>query len=131
MLQTFRSESVFDIQKNIVRMRDIEKLIDIGGFNDVYLHQPQKAVPGTRRNVRAHLREMGTYQFHINRRGPFHDGDGMALPDAEAAWEEALRVGRDVKGNIAARRGMVAGVEIGKTIFRINLATADLRSTVP
>ncbi|MGY3618397.1 Crp/Fnr family transcriptional regulator [Bradyrhizobium sp. USDA 10063] len=39
VLQTFRAEGVLDIHKNTVKMRDIEKLVKIGGFNDVYLYQ--------------------------------------------------------------------------------------------
>jgi CRP-like cAMP-binding protein len=39
VLQSLRAEGVLDIQKNVVKLRDIEKLLQIGGFNDVYLHQ--------------------------------------------------------------------------------------------
>ncbi|WP_225117836.1 Crp/Fnr family transcriptional regulator [Bradyrhizobium sp. BRP22] len=39
VLQSFRAEGVLDIQKNMVKLSDIEKLVEIGGFNDTYLHQ--------------------------------------------------------------------------------------------
>jgi CRP-like cAMP-binding protein len=39
VLQALRAEGVLDIQKNMVKLRDIEKLAEIAGFNDVYLHQ--------------------------------------------------------------------------------------------
>jgi CRP-like cAMP-binding protein len=39
VLQSFRAQGVLDIHKNIVRLRDIQKVLDIGGFNDLYLHQ--------------------------------------------------------------------------------------------
>ncbi|WP_027584490.1 Crp/Fnr family transcriptional regulator [Bradyrhizobium sp. Ai1a-2] len=39
VLQSLRAEGVLDIQKNMVKLRDIEKLVEIGGFNDTYLHQ--------------------------------------------------------------------------------------------
>jgi CRP-like cAMP-binding protein len=39
VLQSLRAEGVLDIQKNLVKLRDIEKMVEIGGFNNVYLHQ--------------------------------------------------------------------------------------------
>jgi len=39
VLQSFRAAGVLDIQKNMVKLSDIEKLVEIGGFNDTYLHQ--------------------------------------------------------------------------------------------
>jgi CRP-like cAMP-binding protein len=38
VLQSLRAEGVLDIQKNMVKLRDIEKLVNIGGFNGAYLH---------------------------------------------------------------------------------------------
>jgi CRP-like cAMP-binding protein len=39
VLQSFRAEGVLDIHRNKVKLRDIAKLVEIGGFDDVYLHQ--------------------------------------------------------------------------------------------
>ncbi|WP_201449639.1 tRNA 5-methylaminomethyl-2-thiouridine synthase [Bradyrhizobium sp. Ai1a-2] len=52
----------------------------------------------------------------------------MELPDAETAWAEALRLVRDVEGALQPGESWSLDVvEDGTTIFRINLATADLR----
>jgi CRP-like cAMP-binding protein len=39
VLQSFRAEGVLDIQKNSVKLRDIAKLVEIGGFDGVYLNR--------------------------------------------------------------------------------------------
>ncbi|MGY3619262.1 Crp/Fnr family transcriptional regulator [Bradyrhizobium sp. USDA 10063] len=39
VLRSFRAQGVLDIQKNMVKLRNVEKLVEIGEFNDVYLHQ--------------------------------------------------------------------------------------------
>lgn len=74
-------------------------------------------------------RRMPTYQFHIAARKPFHDGDGMELRDAEAAWAEALLLARDVEG--ALRPGEVWSLDVvedGEVIFHVGIATTDLRT---
>ncbi|MGY3615060.1 DUF6894 family protein [Bradyrhizobium sp. USDA 10063] len=71
---------------------------------------------------------MHTYQFHIGGLRPFHDVEGMELPDAETAWAEALRLVRDIEGALQPGEGWALDVvEDGATIFRISLETADLR----
>jgi hypothetical protein len=71
---------------------------------------------------------MRTYQFHIAGLRPFHDTDGMELPDAETAWSEALRLVRDIEGSLQPGEGWSLDVvEDGTTIYRISLETADLR----
>jgi hypothetical protein len=75
---------------------------------------------------------MATYHFHIIGCRPFHDGDGMELPDAEAAWEEALLMVRDVEGSLQAGEGWsLEVVESGSVVFRIGLETQDLRTGRP
>jgi hypothetical protein len=71
---------------------------------------------------------MSTYHFHIAAPQPFRDPDGMELSDAEAAWEEALRLVRDIEGSLQPGESWSLDVvEDGATIFRISLGTADLR----
>ncbi|WP_409334803.1 DUF6894 family protein [Bradyrhizobium neotropicale] len=71
---------------------------------------------------------MHTYQFHIAGVRPFRDGEGMELPDAETAWAEALRLVRDIEGSLQPSESWsLEVVEDGATIFRINLATEDMR----
>ncbi len=71
---------------------------------------------------------MHTYQFHIAGVRPFQDEEGMELPDAETAWAEALRLVRDIEGSLQPSESWsLEVVEDGATIFRINLATEDMR----
>jgi hypothetical protein len=71
---------------------------------------------------------MHTYQFHIAGLRPFHDTEGMELPDAETAWAEALRLVRDVEGSLQPGESWsLHVVEDGTTIFHIGLASQDLR----
>jgi hypothetical protein len=71
---------------------------------------------------------MHTYQFHIAGLRPFHDAEGMELPDAETAWAEALRLVRDIEGALQPGEGWSLDVvEDGTTIFHISVATEDLR----
>ncbi|WP_454618887.1 DUF6894 family protein [Bradyrhizobium cenepequi] len=68
------------------------------------------------------------YQFHIAGLRPFHDAEGMELPDAEDAWAEALRLVRDIEGSLQPGESWSLDVvEDGATIFRVSLATEDLR----
>ena len=39
VIQSFRSEGVLDVKRNTVKLKDLERLIEIGGFNELYLHQ--------------------------------------------------------------------------------------------
>lgn len=39
VIQLFRATGVLNIQRSNVSFKDIERLIEIGGFNDLYLHQ--------------------------------------------------------------------------------------------
>ncbi len=39
VIQSFRAAGVLDIKGNRVRLKDIERLVEIGGFNELYLHQ--------------------------------------------------------------------------------------------
>lgn len=39
VIQSFRTAGVLDISRNRVRLKDIERLVEIGGFNELYLHQ--------------------------------------------------------------------------------------------
>jgi CRP-like cAMP-binding protein len=39
VMQSFRAAGVLDIARNRVRLKDIERLVNIGGFNELYLHQ--------------------------------------------------------------------------------------------
>jgi hypothetical protein len=72
---------------------------------------------------------MGTYHFHIAVTKPFRDPDGMELPGPETAWQEALRFVRDIEGSLQPGESWSLDVlEDGKSIFRIGLATEDLRS---
>ncbi|MCA1453878.1 tRNA 5-methylaminomethyl-2-thiouridine synthase [Bradyrhizobium sp. BRP22] len=72
---------------------------------------------------------MHTYQFHIGGPRPFHDVEGMDLPDAGTAWGEALRLVRDIEGWLQPGDAWSLDVvEDGTTIFHITLATADCGS---
>jgi hypothetical protein len=74
---------------------------------------------------------MPTYQFHIAGLRPFHDAQGMELPDAETAWAEGLRLVRDIEGSLQPGESWsLEVVENGTTIFRINLETAAFGSSV-
>jgi hypothetical protein len=44
---------------------------------------------------------MSRYFFHISGADPFHDLEGMDLPDDQAAWCEAKRLVRDIESNLA------------------------------
>ncbi|WP_152535915.1 hypothetical protein [Bradyrhizobium sp. Ai1a-2] len=75
---------------------------------------------------------MGTYYYHIVASKPFRDPNGMELPNSETAWEEALRFVRDIEGSLQPDESWSLDViEDGKTIFRISIATEDLRSRMP
>lgn len=39
VIQSFRVAGVLDIARNRVRLKDIERLVNIGGFNELYLHE--------------------------------------------------------------------------------------------
>ena len=71
---------------------------------------------------------MHIYQFHIAGLRPFHDREGAELPDAGTAWAEALRLVRDIERSLQPGESWSLDVvEDGATIFRISLATEDLR----
>jgi CRP-like cAMP-binding protein len=39
VISHFRNSGVLDIRRNRVRLKDFERLVEIGGFNELYLHQ--------------------------------------------------------------------------------------------
>jgi CRP-like cAMP-binding protein len=39
VIKSFRMEGVLDLKRNVVTLKDLERLNEIGGFNDLYLHQ--------------------------------------------------------------------------------------------
>ena len=39
VIAEFRASGVLDIRRNQVRLKDFERLVEIGGFNELYLHQ--------------------------------------------------------------------------------------------
>jgi CRP-like cAMP-binding protein len=39
VIQSFRSEGVLDVKRNTVKLNDLERVIESGGFNELYLHQ--------------------------------------------------------------------------------------------
>ena len=39
VIQSFRAEGILNIQRSKVTLRNMEQLLKIGGFNDLYLHQ--------------------------------------------------------------------------------------------
>jgi CRP-like cAMP-binding protein len=39
VIQTFRAAGILNIQRGKVSLKNIEQLLEIGGFNDLYLHQ--------------------------------------------------------------------------------------------
>jgi len=39
VISHFRNSGVLDIRRNRVRLKDFERLAEIGGFNELYLHQ--------------------------------------------------------------------------------------------
>jgi CRP-like cAMP-binding protein len=42
VIAEFRASGVLDIRRNQVRLKDFERLVEIGGFNELYLHQQQQ-----------------------------------------------------------------------------------------
>jgi CRP-like cAMP-binding protein len=38
ILQTFRTSGILDIKRKQVTLRDLERVVEIGGFDDRYLH---------------------------------------------------------------------------------------------
>jgi hypothetical protein len=66
---------------------------------------------------------MPTYQFRISGSNPFYDAD-MQLPSSEAAWEEALRLVRDIEDSLRPGDSWTLNVgEEGMAIFRISVTT--------
>jgi hypothetical protein len=43
---------------------------------------------------------MPRYFFHVGGLRPYHDGEGMELPDDAAAWAEAKRFARDIESTL-------------------------------
>jgi CRP-like cAMP-binding protein len=39
VIQSFRANGILDIQRSKITLKDIEQLVKIGGFDDLYLHQ--------------------------------------------------------------------------------------------
>ena len=69
---------------------------------------------------------MRTFQFTIADSKLFTDE--VQLPSEEAAWEEALRLVRDVETSMKLNESWVLTVsERGSQLFRINVTTQDLR----
>jgi hypothetical protein len=44
---------------------------------------------------------MSKYFFHISGKDPFHDSDGLELPNDDAAWIEAKKLVRDIESDLA------------------------------
>jgi hypothetical protein len=66
---------------------------------------------------------MPSYQFRISGSKPFFDAD-VQLRSSEAAWEEALRLVRDIEGSLQPGESWTLDVgEEGTTIFRISVTT--------
>jgi len=70
---------------------------------------------------------MPTYQFRISGSNPFVDTD-VQLRSSEVAWEEALRLVRDIEGSLQPGESWTLDVgEEGTAIFRIIVTTEHFR----
>jgi len=73
---------------------------------------------------------MPRFRFEISGTKPFIDPDGMELSSAEVAWEEAVRLVRDIEGSLKPGENWTLDVSEGKgVIFRISVVTVDLRKS--
>lgn len=71
---------------------------------------------------------MPRYFFHISGDDPFHDAEGMDLPDDEAAWREAKRLVRDIDSNLEPGQAWQLDVGDGKgAVFVITLGSKRAR----
>lgn len=70
---------------------------------------------------------MTAYEFRISGSNPFVDTD-VQLPSSEVAWEEALRLVRDIEGLLRPGESWTLDVgEEGTAIFRISVTTEQFR----
>jgi hypothetical protein len=66
---------------------------------------------------------MPTYQFRISGSKPFFDTD-VQLRSSEVAWDEALRLVRDIEDSLRPGESWTVDVgEEGTAIFRISVTT--------
>jgi CRP-like cAMP-binding protein len=42
VIQSFRAEGLIELTRDTVRLKDLEKLLELGGFNEFYLHQKNR-----------------------------------------------------------------------------------------
>jgi Domain of unknown function (DUF6894) len=76
----------------------------------------------------ARSQAMPTYQFKISGSKPFLDTD-VQLPCSKAAWEEALRLVRDIETTLQPGDSWTLDVgEEGTAIFRISVTTEQFRT---
>jgi hypothetical protein len=70
---------------------------------------------------------MPTYEFRISGSNPFLDTD-VQLRSPEVAWEEALRLVRDIEGSLEPGESWTLAVgEDGTASFRISVTTEQFR----
>jgi hypothetical protein len=71
---------------------------------------------------------MSRYFFHISGADPFHDLEGMDLPDDQAAWCEAKRLVRDIESNLAPGQDwQLQVVDGGGSVFVLTLSSKHHR----
>ena len=71
---------------------------------------------------------MPLFKFDISGSRPFVDGNGMELASAEVAWEEAVRLVRDIEGFLEPGENWMLEVSQGDAaIFRIKVISEDIR----
>lgn len=71
---------------------------------------------------------MAKYYFHISSSEPFKDGEGLDLPNDDAAWLEAKRLVRDIEASLAPGDTWQLDVLDGDgAVFAISLNSKRLR----
>lgn len=71
---------------------------------------------------------MPIFRFEIEAAKPYADSEGIELPSADHAWDEAVRFVRDIEGSLKpGERWRLTVLQDNEPIFRISIATEELR----
>lgn len=67
---------------------------------------------------------MARYFFHIDGESPHRDEVGEVLPDDRAAWQEAMRMARDIESNLEPGHSWHLDVRAGNVaVFLVEVKT--------
>ena len=71
---------------------------------------------------------MARYFFHISSQEPYHDADGLELPNDGAAWLEAKKLVRDIETSLAPGQDWQLDVVDGVgSVFILSLKSQRVR----